>query len=537
MKFFDRLKNIFRPEPAPVPAQKIEYIPKSYHDRHPEHKPQAYFANTGYGSGGAKYEFGLSGDGGSFALSHQTTRQNARRVYHGVPQARAVVKRFADTVVDIGLKAEPIPAYNILGITREKAEAWGKDVGERFHLWANSKKSHRARTMTFYQNQRLYQIFQQRDNDIFVPFFYSNSSDLFSPLQIDFIDPNQINGSSLTSSYVNMQTTYDGIIRDPITNEETGFKVFVQDKDGNVIQKTIPARGTKSGRRFMIHGFSPEYANQGRGHSELAHALQEFQDLTSFNLAHIQKAINQASMTMATENDQQDPSDPTEGLPGLGGSGPVSYDAHQEYAAENIAGSRYEYCSIPEATLTRPGIGVFNMAKGDKLRLLEQNTPADSYPEFMKAFTSSISASMSMPIEVHMMQFGQNYSASKAALILFWRVAMILRAEMEADLLNPVFESWLSEEIAAGRVSAPGWQSPILREAWLNCRWHGSPIPNLDPLKEIKATKEAISAGLTTTEREARNYNGSDAASNRVKLEKEFSNLPIPPWNQKQGGQ
>ncbi len=102
---------------------------------------------------------------------------------------------------------------------------------------------------------------------------------------------------------------------------------------------------------------------------------------------------------------------------------------------------------------------------------------------------------------------------------------------MAADNLNPTVEMFLSEEIAAGRVFAPGWSDPRLRAAWMNSIWVGPPAPDIDPMKTSKAALNRIEAGTTTIDIEARNTNGSDAAINKVKLKQEIEGMAIPPWS------
>jgi capsid protein len=90
---------------------------------------------------------------------------------------------------------------------------------------------------------------------------------------------------------------------------------------------------------------------------------------------------------------------------------------------------------------------------------------------------------------------------------------------------------WLSEEIAAGRVSAPGWADPRLRAAWSSHRFHGTGAPVIDPAKTMQASKMALELGATTIADVAQEYNDSDAESNFIKLRGEYANLPTPPWN------
>lgn len=482
---------------------------------------------------GAKWPYGLSAPGSGFLINHYTTRQEVRAKVNENLIAKSIVSRFADTVADIGLKRESIPDPEILGITPEQAEEWAENVDRRFHLWAKSKKQHRSGQYNFYQSHRLYAEWMYRDNDIFTRLYYSQKRDLLNPLQFDFIEPNQIRGDAFTSSCYQLSNDGDGIIRNQ-DGSEKAYKVWLQ-IPGKYEYKDIeiPAIGPRSKRKMMLHGFAPKYAGQGRGFSPLAHAIQEFENVTDFSSSIIKKAIAQSSIALGVENDQLDPSDPLENL-NISGAGPIT-DTGEEFVQAQPAGPRLNYCQLPEATLTTPGsVGVFNMQKGDHLKYYENKTPADSYESFMNTFVSYLSASTGMPVEFLLIKFNNNYSSTRAMLIIAWRIALIWREEMAADYLDPVFEAWLSEEIAAGRILAPGWQDPILRAAWLYGNWIGSPMPQIDPQRAAKANEINAGMGLTTLDREARNLNGSSGKANRTKLKKEYSELPPSPF--KKGG-
>lgn len=494
------------------------------------------YSRQSYGSG-QKFPGGMSSSHYVLYHDHATIRQNMRNAMYDSPVARALVERFTDTVVETGLKLKPTPMYSKLGITPEAAEEWAENVGESFHLWAKSKGSHRSGINNFYQNQRLYQFFQQRDNDNFVRFFYSKEWGLLNPLQLEFVDPNQIRGYAFTNSY--MQGRYDdGIIRDS-QNREIGFKIWEPTADGNFNEITVPARGEKSGRTFMIHGYMPEYAMQGRGFSRYTHMLQEFSKLTDFKLATIQKAINQASISMTVENMQKTPGNPLSGH----AAGPASFqygsNPSPSVTAENVPETIEpiaNYTALPEATFTSPSVGVFSNTTGDQLKFLNDTSPSQNFNDFVDSFCSYLSASSGMSIEMLLMKFNANYSASRAAMVLFWRVCQIWRDEMEADLLNPVYEAWLSEEIASGRISAPGWSDPFLRAYWMSCEWAGSPMPDIDPVKTVEAAKGFVELSAETLDDVARNHNGSSGKANRIKNARQFPELPPSPFAKVQPG-
>jgi len=499
--------------------------------------PQAYDDASTFtirDRGGSKWPAGLSASGRTTYVSHTEARRNARAAMNDSMQARAIVERFADTVADTGLRLELTPCCEILGITPERAAEWAHDVGERFDLWARDKKQHRAGNLTWYQSQNLYQLFQHRDNDIFVRFFYSNDPGLQNPLQWEFIDPDQVRGDAYTSSW-GFQLGKDGIERDA-NGRETGYKIWVRDTEGNFTPVTIPATD-KSGRIFMLHGFRPEYAGQGRGYSRLAHAIQEFENITDFSAASIKKAINQAGFVAFIEpSEDEDAVNVFEGILTGQGAGPAAPPVSQVTPSEPVeqlypgvtAVSR-----IPEATSNTPGsMVVANLTKGSTLKPFPNSAPGDKFDTFVDAFASHLSSSLSIPLEVVLMKFNQNYSASRATLLLFWRVCQIWRNEMASDYLDPCVEMWLSGEIAAGRIVAPGWSDPRLRAAWLKKNWIGTPPPDIDPAKTAKARRENIEIGVSNLEREARDLNGSSASANIEKNKSLYKGFVNAPWTQ-----
>jgi capsid protein len=107
---------------------------------------------------------------------------------------------------------------------------------------------------------------------------------------------------------------------------------------------------------------------------------------------------------------------------------------------------------------------------------------------------------------------------------------------MEIDFLNPVYEMWLAEELAAGRVRAPGWNDPRLRAAWLHNHWWGAPLPIIDPVKAMRADRGYAEMGAHHLDEVTRNLNGGNGEINRAKLAKQYDELAIAPWTKKQEG-
>lgn len=93
------------------------------------------------------------------------------------------------------------------------------------------------------------------------------------------------------------------------------------------------------------------------------------------------------------------------------------------------------------------------------------------------------------------------------------------REWMTDDFCRPVYELWLTEAVARGRISAPGFLTdPLIRQAYLQSEWVGPAAGQLDPTKEVAAAVTAIENGLSTREAEAIKINGSEYAANVDKL-------------------
>jgi len=481
----------------------------------------------GYYHDGSKWAHGLGSTGRAPILNHAAIRANARSAVHDSPTARAIIDRYEQTVVDTGVRVECTPDADLLGITQERAAEWARDVETRFHLWASSQLATASQDMTFYQAQRFSMRARKRDGEYFVRLYYDSRRDLLNPLRIGFIDPNQIRGDALTfTSWP--QTCGDGIERDG-RGREIAYNVTVTNPDGTAKPERITAASPRTGLPLMLHGFAPEYAGQSRGFSPLAHAIHEFELLTDFTEAQIKKAILQSSISMVAEPNDDGPAlNPFSDM----GSGPSSaFEAPVEpgVTTDALSGGQLNYSEINDVNMRPGGVGVFNLESG-KLVPFGNTAPSESFGTFVDAFVGHLAASVNMPPEILSLKFSSNYSASRAALILFWRTACVERDEEASDFYNPVFRAWLAGEIGSGRISAPGWSDPRLRAAWCSCSWNGPPMPNIDPAKTARADMAYVQIGAQTLDNVARNFNGSSGAANRAKNTIQIPQLTPVPW-------
>ena len=479
---------------------------------------------------GSKFPGGLLGNR-FMRLGHGAIRLQARSALQDSPQARAIVERKTDAVAYVGLRLEPTPDTDVLGMTKENATLWSRDVAARFDLWATDKKQNRSGMISFAQAQWMYTFFKERDNDIFVRLYYAKDKQLQNPLQFSFIDPNQIQGNESTSTSGIQHTTFSGIVRDS-RGRAVKYLVVVSSERGGFEVVEIPAV-TGGGRLQMLHGFRAEYAGQTRGYSKLAPVLQEFRNYTDFSLAHIQQAIGQARIMGFVKPDKDEDAQEIISPDRASGAGPSATLADIP-GAEGVVDhglTAATQLDFPEDTYTQPGsVFVQNLTKGSTIEFAKANTPITTYPEFQEAFLQSLAAAEGIPLEVVHMKFQNNFSASRATLLLFQRIVEIEREDMVTDFNSPVYKMWLSEEIAAGRIMAPGWSDPRLQAAWLKATWRGAPVPDIDPAKLAKARRDNIDMGITSAERESQQHSGKSAADNIAENNLTYQEYEKPPF-------
>ncbi len=480
---------------------------------------------------------GLENPGITRIFDHRALRASTRDAMYDSIHARAIITRFADTIAGEGLRARFEPNARVLGRTEEEMEDWGRDVSERFHLYMSSKDFSTDGTLNGYQSQWLYALCQQRDNDFYARLHYERDRGRISPLSVQHLDPDQLKGYSYTPTdgalnYVSSGIEYDG------KGREKAFTFLYKKPDGDIEERTIPKFGARSGKQYVIHAFRPEYAGQREGYSLYAHALQRFEELTTLHHSYLAKAILESTIGGWTKPSKDAPSsgamedfskesvDVVEDL--LSGTD-VSAEAKEELRATVMR-------TFPELAVRQPGsVWIANSGPGEEVMAFKGDTPSEAFSTFIDNVVEYVSASSGMSIEVLKNKFGQNYSASRATLVLTWRIVNMWRSEMVADYLNVVAAAWLGEEIAAGRIQAPGWSDPLLRAAWMNIRWIGSSVPNIDPKKEADARKTNVLLGSTTLDDCALELNGSDGKRNRAQLKREYGELILPPW-ENQGG-
>ena len=172
-----------------------------------------------------------------------------------------------------------------------------------------------------------------------------------------------------------------------------------------------------------------------------------------------------------------------------------------------------------------PG-NVLHLAKDEDVKFGTPSIPTPGFDTFVKVLCKEIGAALNIPYDVLMNEFNASYSASRAALMEAWEAFRMRRAWLVERFCQPVYETWLAEAVALGRVNAPGFfTDPIIRAAWCKAEWLGPVQGQLDPTKEVKADILAVAHGFKTHEQVTREYGGGDWNENVERLKEENAAL------------
>ncbi len=482
--------------------------------------------NKGYGQAGASHTKralkGFTAQSGSpqedIDLNNYTLRQRGRMLYMSQPIAASAIKIKRTKVVGVGLKPNPKINRELLGLDSKAAEEWQRHVKMEFALWADKKNACDATGMNnFYSMQQLALISWLVSGDVFaLRKEQKETRDAPYRLRIHLVEADRCSTPQDMIRYtINLtegeteegNRIYDGVeVRDDGMVEAYHFRnTYPYEMTARETKWVrVKAYGEKTGLSNVLHIMNSERPEQYRGVTYLAQIIEPLLQLRRYTESELVAAVVQSFFTafITTETDTN-----MTGIPmnTTGGDETERYDPS-------------EYEMGPGNTIV--------LNPGESVQFAEPKHPAAGFEDFVNAICMQIGAALEIPDDLLTKEFNSSYSASRAALLEAWESIRMYRVWFVDDFCNPVYEMWLSEAIATGRVNAPGFfADPLIRKAWLGCEWIGPSQGQLDPGKEVKAEILAVQHGFTTHEDATMRLNGGDWNSNMDQLAREYEKL------------
>ena len=437
------------------------------------------------------------------------------------PIGAAAITTSAMHTIGAGLKAFPRVKHKILGITPELAREWSRRTLEEFNLWAASKECDIGRRNSFYDLQDIVYTAYLTDGDAFA-LFRRKPPTLSMPysLRLQVLEGNRIS-NPMSGDFVGA-TTPDAIIMDAPTPGHCIISGIELDADGAVdaywVSNKVPgdpldlskwpewqrvkAFGGITNAPNMLQICHDVRPGQVRGVPYLAPVLESLKQLSRYTTAELAASIVRSFFALfftetptgakitdvispAFGSDERDPLEPV------------------------LDPSEYSL-----------GPGTMNaLPKGVDVKSVDASNAQSTFDAFTTQIIKQIGAAIGQPYEVLMKSFTSSYSASRAALLQAWEEYKLRRVWFARDFCQPVYETWLTEAVAMGRIAAPGFfADPLIRAAWCNADWFGPTMSILDPVKDAQGSQLRVAQMLSTNEKEAAEMTGLDFEENIEQL-------------------
>ena len=443
-------------------------------------------------------------------------RAQSRELARTSPIAVGAINTNVDRVVGTGLALSCQPDRDILGWTEEQAAQWKKHTQAEFSLWSDSAESDICNTLNFYEQQRLVLRSALESGDCFtnLPDGQPTSSQPYK-LRLQVIEADRVGNEFGKADGA-------GGVSGGIKFDANGRPVacFVYDKHpgagytsaghanlyaGNFVDFV----GSVSGRRRMLHHFNKLRPDQPRGTPYLAPITGLIKQLKRLSDAEVEAAVISAFFTVFIE-----------GAPG-GDVAPI-------FAGAEGADTVGDDIKLGQGA-------VVGLMAGEKPHFANPSRPNPNLDAFITSMLREVGMALGIPQELLSKQFNASYSASKAALLDAWVYFRNVRMWLARSFCQPVYETWLSEAVASGRIAAPGFfTDPLMRWAYTRAAWHGDSMGSINPKDEVAAYTSAIDARLMTRERAVWELFGTDFDTDFPQMRREHGQLldadmlPVP---------
>lgn len=414
-------------------------------------------------------------------------RGKSRELSRTSPIACGAINTNIDRVVGTGLALSAQPNRIILGWSLKQAQEWKRHTQAEFSLWADSAESDQAQTLNFYEQQALVLRATLESGDCFtlMPDGQRTATQPYS-LRVQVLEADRAG-----NPFGQVDTeSISGGVRFNSSGAPEAYHLYDRHPGAGYLASSRMLTGQwvdrlgRSGRRRILHHFRKLRPDMPRGVPYLAPIVDCIKQISRYSNAEISAAVISAYFTMIIES-------PT------GNPAPV-------FSGEQGADTAKDEISL--------GMGaVVGLAPGEKATFANPNRPNPNFEPFILGVISQIGMALGIPRELLIKQFNSSYSASKAALLDAWIYFRSVRTWLARSFCQPVYETWLTEAVATGRIVAPGYfTNPLMRWAYTRAAWQGDSMGSINPKDEVAAYAAAIEARLMTHERAEWELFGSD---------------------------
>lgn len=446
-------------------------------------------------------------------LNLSTLRNRSNSLAINTPIGSAVIETMSLYVIGSGLKLSPKIDNEVLGISQAEAREWEENTRREWELFSNNVNVDYYRRNNFKDLQQIAFTNMLIDGDSFLLYRRVKPENYWNPytLRLQIIESNRVsnpNQSDQATGYIDRNLGNGNRIIDGV--EIDGFGRLVaywiasgvpSDITENIYNKVewqrVLAYGEETGTRNILQICRDVRPGQTRGVPLMSPVIETLKQISRYVDAELDSAITRSFYSLFFTQFTQ----------------PSQFDLNQlsQEDKEPIDTTGFK---LSPGTVTSLPMGV-------DVKAIDSSKQS-AFPAFIIELIKQIGASLGISYEVLLHHFSSSYSASRAALLQSWDNFKRWRAIFIRDFCQPIYEKFLIESIALGRIKASGYfDNPIVRNAWNKADWYGTSMSVLDPKKEMEATRMKLELGLTTHEKEAAELTGTNYFDNIDQLTNE----------------
>jgi lambda family phage portal protein len=431
--------------------------------------------------------FGGSADRDAYG-SLKWLRNRSRDMQRNQPIARGAVNTVVTTAAGTGLALRVRVKADELGMSEEEARAWRQNTEREFALWAcNPSMCDAERTLDFYALQGLAFRSALESGDVFAALPWRQVANLPYQLKVQLIEADRV----VNKDYAAETDTLNGGVERDSFGAPVAYHILRTHPGGlgppSLVWDVVPAFGGSTGRRNIVHLFDKLRPGQGRGVPYLSPVIESLKQLADYTDGELRAALISSLFTVFVTSKNGNFLDPDQ--TGASATSPQQTGDDIKLGSGSIVG----------------------LAPGEEISTAAPGRPNVAFDPFVTAVLRQVGVALELPFELLVKHFTSSYSAARAALLEAWRFFKSRRTWLASMFCQPVYEAWMDEAVARGRVSAPGYfDDAALRAAYLRCNWIGDAQGQIDPLKEVQAIKQRLSLLLTTFSDETAALTGED---------------------------
>lgn len=436
----------------------------------------------------------------SIDLQSSKLRQRARDLYEGGGLARSGPETLTTSVVGWGIRPKPKIDGDFLGMTDDAREEAEQAILREWKLWAENTMCDAERQQNFYGLQQLAFLSMLMSGDVFALFGMKENKRTPYQTTVRLLEADRICNPDSSGDSESKESDSGGRIIDGVEIDKEGavIRYYIASRSpiaGNdnseLTWTAIDAYGKDTGYPNILHIMTWERPEQRRGIPFVSAEIELIKQFTRYMNAELAGKVVSAMLTLFITSKEDD------GKAGM-------EDAVNE--DEKVTDDELKLELAPGA--------IYDLPPGKDVTTVDPKRSDTQFESFVNTCITVIASSMGIPKEVLIKKYESNYTAARAALLDFWRTVRVYRTRFNTAFNQPIYEQWLSEAVAAGRIDAPGFfDDPAVRLAWCGCSWMGASMGHVDPLKEVNAAEVRIRNNITTEEQEAMEYNGNDRSA------------------------